>query len=222
MQGLIVALSAHSDLPRIEVEDGILRQIATSLLDRPSSITNILVDLKTEQRAAISPFEPCPFDSMLRIDGGTASETLALLEATERDRFAETVTVMTSRTALATDDAARWSGTATPGVKLRAFLQSSAGITDSLETDLTNYCHDLADAGIHCELTFHEAELLTGTSVFDIAISARFPTRQELDLALADGIFDRLLTIDAFETSCAMTSTEHRLAPNENLWTPEH
>lgn len=223
MNTVVYALSAHFDIAKFELEDGLVRQAAASLLAAPSTIAQITVDIATAGVVDVdTPHSAPSFDAMLRIAADSMSDAqppdLAELVAD----VVGVVGAWTVETSVLAERDDHWIGSSTPGVKLVAFLTSGPGI------DRGSYDGWLRDAAMTCAAELDGVGValvspndpLVGVERFDTILELSFPGRAELEKALAEKTLQPILgseLLDLGKTQL-VTTAEHRLVPNENAW----
>ncbi len=223
MHTVAFALLSHSDIAKFELEDGLARGAATKLLASPSTISRVSVDIAT---AGVINFDPPhgapPFDALFRITAASMSEA----QPSNLDKLiADVATVVGSWTISTVTVAERedqWIGSATPGVKLVAFLVSGPGIDSGsysgwLRDALMTCADDLDGVGVTHIIP---EETLSGATQFSSMIEFSFPTQDGLAQALAAHTLQPILESELLDSDKTQmfSAVEHLLTPNENAW----
>lgn len=223
MNTVVYALSPHFDIAKFELEDGLVRQAAASLLAAPSTITQITVDIATAGVVDVdTPHSAPSFGAMLRIAADSMSDAQPTDLAELVADVVGVVAAWTVTTSVLAERDDHWIGSSTPGVKLVAFLTGGPGI------DSGSYDGWLRDAAmtVATELDGVGVALLSpndpliGDERFDTILELSFPGQAELEKALAEDTLQPILgseLLDLGKTQL-VTTAEHRLVPNENAW----
>lgn len=217
-------LSCHPDITRFEIEDGLVRHAAASLLREATTISSIVLDVSVHQRTGLPQSEAdlplLGYNALMAI---SAEDDEATSPSNLADLLAETAIVGASAL-FATSNVAElekpWIGSATPGPKITAFFDASAG-GDSADyrgkiTEVAQLmCNDIGDVG--CRITHSEGD----AALFSTAISFWFAGPKAADDAVESGVFDRLTNSDLVDSNSlvCLESVEHRILPNPNTWT---
>lgn len=223
MHHAFYALTAHVDVAKFELEDGIIRVAGASILRHESSISRILVDVPMERRLVLDvPTVKPGWDAIVIISANMPPDCLREdLAPLVLDVATVGPPIMVSVVDVL-DVPEPWIGSATPGPKVSLVLRRSAGV------DMKSYDLWLHEAVEDCASRIDRGGCRAITpkrdddrdARFDTIASFWFPTEEALTDALAAQALAPLTSshlIDA-ATIGTMSSTEHRLTPNPNAW----
>lgn len=223
MHTAVYALAQHDDIAKFELEDGLVRQAAVSLLAAPSSIRSIAIHVPKAHEVSVGlGSRPAGYDALIEITAGEEHDT----RPKEFDNLIFDVarpigawSVSTTQIAERSDE---WIGTATPGITLTLLFSRAPGI------DLNSYDGWLRDALMSCveRLDDCAVRMLSPSTVllpgdeFETMLEFSFPTTSALEQAIADHAFAPVIGSELLDVGSirSQSSVEHRLVPNENAW----
>lgn len=222
MEHAFFALAAHSDVAKLELEDGIVRGAASAILRDQSTIARIVVDVPTERSRQLSVETlATSWDAVMIISAEDPADCvppnvdeLLVDVATVSGQWNVTISELR-------DIEKDWVGAVTPGQKVSFVLQRSAGV------DPASFDGWLSAAGQDCAERMDDGGCRvatpsrgTGDAPFDSVISFWFPTEQAFDDAIDSQLFASILTSHLVDNGSiqALWSVEHRRLPNPNAW----
>ncbi len=222
MHNHLFTLRSHSDIAKFELEDGVVRTAAASLLAEESTIRHILVDVSTERTLALMAEVHTPqWESSVLVscadEGDADADVLGELVVDVASIIDHWPVLMIE----VSDLDSSWVGSATPGPKVSFVVRRSSGIDSA---SFNGWLRDtLSDAlakspGIGARSL---APLDTdGQPSRDSILSFWFPNEAALNDAVSKQLFAPLLSAELIEAdSIRLWSTvEHRLTPNPNAW----
>lgn len=226
MHTLLYALAQHEDIAKFELEDGLVREAAASLLAHPSTISDITIDTLTsatfdDRLPEGAGTSPRGFDALLRITASDERDTrpnafdeLVMNVARVVGRWPVTTREITSRSD-------SWRGTSTPGVKLNLLLSRGPGI------DLSSYEGWLLDevqaavertgsVGVRSISPIQGGD----PASFDTLLEFSLPSQELLTSTLDEGHLSGILESELLDPAQlrVFATSEHVLTPNENAW----
>lgn len=226
MPTLLYALVQHDDIAKFELEDGLVREAAASLLAQPSTISDIAIDTLTsatfdDRLPAGTGTSARGFDALLRITASDENDA----RPTELDDLVATVARVVGRWPVASREIASrgdsWLGTSTPGVKLNLLLSRGPGI------DLSSYDGWLRDetqstAEALDRVGVRSISPIDGTEFpsFDTLLEFSFPSQELVNSSLDGGSLSGIVGSELLDPAQLrmFATSEHILKPNENAW----
>ena len=223
MPHALFTLKSHSDIEKFELEDSVVRGAARALLRTESTITRLLIDIRTERDAPLQVDTRSPgWDAALVISADDhhdafpeSMDELVVDAASVQGRWE--VSIKEIR-----DIGKEWVGASTPGAKISFVLTRSAGIdAASFDQWLDDVANEIAaqmvDGGARC-ITLVDRELLDAPC--DTIVSFWFPTDSALESATEERLFASVLSSHLVDEDSILVqqSVEHRNYPNPNAW----
>ena len=223
MPEFLHGLNRHPDATRFEVEDGLVRHAAASLLAEKTTITSIIVDVEAHERirpgATSESIHPArAFDAFITVSG-TGDEVSTPNLA---DLVSEVAVIGASWKTSSTEISELqnpWVGAATPGPKITAFFRPASSVSSpeyrsGVEELATMVSSSLSDAGsrvIHLE---------DGAAPFATAMSFWFVNASSADDAFGAVLVEQLSDSSLVDSSSLVfvEAIEHRIVPNPNAW----
>ncbi len=219
MQQRLHGLICHPDVTRFEIEDALVRQAASELVSKETSILEIDIDLglfRLEQSSG-DPLGNINSLFLVTADDSTDADAEPLAEL-----IAEAAVVSTSwpvEVENISELEKAWIGTATPGPKITVAFDSSAADSSSYRDNIVQTVRSvvakLDDVGARSMFLDTDQD-----APFSTAVSFWFPTPSAAQDAL-DGDALKSLTEAGNISSDSLgiyQGTEHRVFPNPNIW----
>lgn len=220
MHYLFLALQAHSDVSKIEFEDGVVRQAGAALVAEESTIQRVVIDVTTERTLALEDVGvPSTWTGTVLITSESVDDLDAAAIAELVVDVGSVVDSWSATSSSVTDLDESWHGTVTPGPKVSFVLTPGAGVSqqhffDVLETQLLEVQPELPGVGCRVVGATEQSGQRGGVASF------WFPSEASLNEAAHNSVFSPVVTaevVDQQHTQILM-SVEHRLTPNPNAW----
>ena len=223
MPTLLYALAMHDDIARFDLEDGLARRAAASLLESPSSITEVRVDLPLAGTLDLSSTAHATLpDALLTIEAGAESDARPSNLDELVVEVAQIVGAWSVSTTSITDRGDTWVGSATRGTTLHVLCSSGPGIDqssyDAWRRDALKTCADeLEGIGIREQTVL---DTLIAGDGFETHIELSFPTVAGLDEAIASRAVAPIIESELLDPTSvrAFAASQHVHVPNENAW----
>ncbi len=225
MHHALLALRAHRDLAKFDLEDGLLRSIVAQRLTEPSSITRVVVDLATEDQRGVSADDgvaPHELDALVWISADDVADLDPRTLPVPLDHVAAEIAGWMIESVEVRDLDRGWVGTATPGLKLVFLLSAQDGVSDA---DFDGWLRDTAETCasrmVTGGLSYHRMlSPIVDSPDVDAVVAFWFRSAGRLEEAESYGVFDPVHTaevVDA-EATTRLVTVEHRIHPNPNVW----
>ncbi len=223
MHNHLFTLRSHSDIAKFELEDGVVRSAAASLLADESTIRHLLIDMSTERTLALMSEVRTPqWESSVLIsstDEGDADANVLGDLVVDVASIIDHWPVMTIEVS---DLEGSWVGSATPGPKVSFVVRRSSGIDSaSFNAWLRDTLSDaLAKSPGMGARALAPLDTDDQAAPRDSILSFWFRNEAALNDAVSNQLFAQLLSAELIEAdSIRLWSTvEHRLTPNPNAW----
>jgi len=221
MHSTLFTLTAHPDITKFELEDGMLRGAVASLLAERSSISEVTVDIPRDGTENLPhDFPSTPDSTLIAITASSVSDTAQALDLLVNDFAVVTRSGAVDRLDITNRDAS-WPGTATPGVTLRIRADQTPGINLSSFTQWTKDA--LGSCSERLPSTTIRAMIATeGSSQLpSVSTAITFANDDELRDALGGKVLAPFVDSEFLSPGTLSFDmvTEHRVSPNPNTWT---
>jgi hypothetical protein len=222
MHHILVALQAHQDLAKLDFEDAVARRFTAERLERPSSISRIMVDLRAEQQGPAGANDADSIDALLWISAHDAADLAGNVIHDQLESVASTIAGWHIDTRPVRPIEVTWPGSSTPGLKVIILLRRETGVAaDGFAAAVDEAVDTAASRMVAGSLSRH---LVTGellrAPVLDAVATLWFPTAARVDEAVSLGVFEPFERSDTFDRAATrrLVVFEHRLHPNPNAW----
>lgn len=217
------AMVKHDDVAKFDLEDGLVREAAQSLLETPSTTEQIRIDLPREDEVPLGLAHRDPaLDALVTIAAGSEEDARPANLADLVGDVARVAGAWSVQSLTIAEREDSWIGSATRGITVHLLCNRGAGIDqtsyDAWRRDALKTCADTLD-GVGVREYTVDAVLVEGDG-FDTHVEFSFPTEAELDEALAANVLSSVVDSELLEESSVrlFTATQQLLAPNENAW----
>lgn len=217
------AMVKHDDVAKFDLEDGLAREAAMALLESPSTIEEIRIDLPREDVLELGrEHRSVGFDALVTITAGSEQDARA---GSLDDLVVDVAQVGGAWSVVTTNIAERedtWVGSATRGLTVHLLCNRGAGIDqssyDAWRRDALKTFADTVD-GIGVREDSTDAVLVDGDG-FDTHVEFSFPTDAHLDEAIASNALSAIVDSELLEEGSVrvFAATQHVHVPNENAW----